>query len=533
MLSKIKVFSLLVIGSLVIGILAVGCGTSAPQIQTSSQAPTGLSIRGTVYANTNVANASQSTPLAGAVLSLSGDTANRTTTTNANGEYVFGDLTANNTGFGQGYTIVATKEGYQRQIITSLNFGSGILSPVQDGSVLTQDFNLIDNPVVLSISPAPRTIVTAAQTTFTVAFNEAMDQSSVKPSFTCTGIRASAVGDTQTLTATWSADSKVMYLTTNGASFANVTYQLQVNPGASRAADLAGNLLDPLTAAGNSGGLAAVVYNAANYLTAANGAPDAPTGLLVTVNDKTTIDFSDAIVGGDNVQLSWINSSGLVSGYRVYVAKSASGPWAKLGADSPNTFAGPTITNVNDALYIAGSWNIDASRNLAFVTDSIYFKVVAFNGDGEGTAAVSSALRDSVKPRVFTAGVVRPCYRNPVTPALFINTPGALTDYSLAGATQNMGCYIRFNEPMDISALKNTAKYIPTTGAGTVASATVVSNVGGVAVVQLIFTAGNPNPPGNTITVATDTQKDLSGNLMDDTTDAGIVPTARNIATIN
>ena len=72
-----------------------------------------------------------------------------------------------------------------------------------------------------------------------------------------------------------------------------------------------------------------------------------------------------------------------------------------------------------------------------------------------------------------------------------------------------MGCYITFNEPMDLSTITNTAAYVPSV-ATAVSSATVVYNAGGTTTVQLVFAAAIP---AGTIQVTT-AAKDLSGNSM-------------------
>jgi len=523
MLSKIKVFSLLVIGSLIVGFLAVGCGTQTPQIQTSSNQPSGLVIRGTVYA-LNQSGTIMDNPVAGVVLFLSGDSVSRTTTTNANGEYSFANLPSNNTGSGsQGYNIVATKEGYQRTMTNNLNFGSMVGSPVPDNSILTQDITLSNRPVVLSISPVPGTTIEAVAKTFTVVFDEAMDQSSVRPSLTCTGIRTFTIGDTQTLSATWSADSKIMYITTLGALASNQTYRLQIDPG-TLAKDLAGNLLDTLVAAPintNSGGLTNAIYNqtsANNYFrTASGGVPGAPTGLLVTVNGKTTIDYSDAISGG-NVNLSWLAPSGLISisGYKVYASTSSTGPWYGFSTVYTTNIAIPTINSVNQLLYGPNApYNADCIRELAFVTDPVYFKVIAFNGDGEGTGVVSSAFRDSVRPILFSNA-----YRNPAAPSLvaIMNTTGALPKYHTfvlpdVNPLQDKGCYLIFTEPMNLSNLTDASKY--TIGAVAAASATIVYNSNGYTVVELTFT--NPiATTGAVVTLSIAGVTDLSNNQLSD-----------------
>jgi hypothetical protein len=201
------------------GLMVAGCGQSVPQVSTTSSQPKGLTIRGTVYGYNLSWN--RDLPLAGVILFLSGDKVNKTTTTNAAGEYSFTDLPSNNVGSGSsGYNIVATKEGYQRHIVTGLTFGSDSTAPVPDNSVLTQDIAMMNNPIVMNISPYPGATIEAGVNTIAIQFNEAMDASSVRPLLRSWGLRTFAIADTQTFTTTWSADSKTLYIIYHNRGFA-------------------------------------------------------------------------------------------------------------------------------------------------------------------------------------------------------------------------------------------------------------------------------------------------------------------------
>jgi len=502
------------------GLMVAGCGQAIPQVSTTSSQPKGLTIRGIVFGENLSGN--QSVPLAGAILYLAGDKVNKTTVSDADGQYSFTDLPSNNTSSGSGgYTIIATREGYQRTIIARLKFGSDSTAPVPDNSVMTEDITMINNPVVMDISPIPGATIEAGVNTIMVQFNEAMDASSVRPALTSQGMRSFAIADTQTLTTTWSADSKTLYITT-GALLANKFYRFMLDPGII-AKDLAGNLVDT-TGSGDgwgAGGLSVSIYNntweshSYDYRTASGGAPGAPTGILLTVHDLATIDYWDVNLT-NSVDLSWLApSSGVISGYRVYGSTGSSGPWALLDDAGGRNTDTILVTDVNDALY-GGRYNADCIRQLAFVTDTVYFRVAAYNAEGE-TTSETVAMRDSVKPTITAAPAA--VDRNPANAGI-ASVYAALTNFAdaAAAATLNKGCYVRFSEPMNLATLTDPTKYTITSGSSpTVTAATVVFNDNGVTIVKLDFSVAIAAPMTDTVTVSTSGPTDLSNNVMSST----------------
>ncbi len=496
---------------LIVGLVAMVAGCAqTPEVKSSTAKPADMTIRGTVY-GVNQAGV-QGNPLDGVVLILSGQSVSRNTVTDANGEYSF-------TGLPEGrYIVVATKEGYQRNVGTTITLGQVALVPTSDKTEVVNNINMANQPVVLSISPEPGATVEASALTITVVFNEAMDPASVRPALTCQGIRAFAIADTQNLTTSWSSDNKTLTITT-GALLLNQTYRLAVTPG-NIAEDTEGNLIDNTGGTTNAGGLSQTIYNnsasssSLDYRTASGGAPGTPTGLLLSVNGKArgNIDYNDVILGTEQVNLSWLApSSGQISGYRVYVSTGSSGPWSLLGSATGNAF-GSTVSVVNTRLY-GGSYDPTCIKHMAFVTDTVYFRAVAWNPEGESTG-VATSERDAVEPGVFAVARQNP---SNVTALSVAGIDASLTDYS-AAANLDMGCYITFTEPMDVSTLTDATKYTPTVGS--VTSATVVFNSGGSTVVELVFSVANP--PANTVTVSGSGPADLSGNTVDITTPANI-----------
>ena len=524
-----------------VAVLISGCGQTTPQIKTEVSTvpqPKGLTIRGTVYGEGLSGNLKN--PLAGVVLTLNGGavtadgraTYTRVTTSDANGGYVFTDLpqSASSINFtsasikatyniNSGNTIVAVKDGYQKQINYNISLTNGTGSnPLPDNSEINVDIVMTSNPVILSMSPMPGTTVEAAANTIAVNFNEAMDKSTIRPTLSCKGMRGySSIGDTQTLTTTWSADSKTLYITT-GPLLQNKEYQLLVDPN-QIGRDIDGFALDN-SGGVYDGGLASSIYNGSDaeegnyhYRTASGGAPGAPTGVLLTVNGTTSIDVWD-VAFGESVDLSWIApQSGNVSGYKVYVSNSASGPWQLL--DDPttqNSFSSDTNT-INVVLYGLNwaQYNASCIKQMAFVTDPTYFKVAAFNAEGE-TASAAVHMRDNVKPKIVSASLdpVNGWNSNYSVPSAL---RASLTDFGNVSTYE--GCYLFFYEPMDPATLSDASKYTVSTGQ-TVTAATLVYNSPMSYCVQLTFNASiEPGESMVTVEASSTGPKDISGNIMD------------------
>jgi len=496
-----KILALVIGISLVaaLGIVLSGCGQQTPSISTSSNQPKGLTIRGTVFGTTYFWDTSYSayeilrgTSLAGVVLTLSGNSVNKTTTTDSKGEYVFTDLPQNAGGVSQsnttGYTIVATKEGYQRMMApTAISSSSG---PLPDNSEVTLDIDMKDQPVVLSMSPSPGTTVEAGPLSVTVQFNEAMDPTSVRPSITASGLRTFAVGDILSLTTSWSNNNKTLVIT-SGSLLPNQTYYLQLDPG-STAKDASGNILDSLQGPyyydTGSGGISWQIYNGLIYAsgwipdpnkyyrTASGGVLGAPSNISVTLNNllPADADFSDVITGGNNVRLHWDTpTSGQITGYRAYVSLSSSGPWNLFDTitDGSNQ-SDKTISSVNTSIFGTDSVDPVCYNKWAFENNKIYFRVVAFNGEGESSAATAEA-REGKGPQIdnkaysgrsggggFAAQLLNNYYYLP-----------ALTD-----GTDTKVAYIAFYEP--INALTVTATNFAYS-AGTITKAALLTSSSG------------------------------------------------------
>lgn len=559
-----------------------GCGSNSnPQVTINSPTaqPGGLTIRGTVYQGnlggigsiinlllgTNVPTTIKGAPLAGVTLYLSGNSQTWTATTDANGEYSFTGLpqTAQQPsellGKGPGYTIVANKDGFQRKIVENIQLSGS--SALPDNSEITVDLTMCDNPVVLSVSPAGGTTIESGTVDFTVNFDEAMDTASVNPVIVAAGLRTYAAGDNQSVTRTWSNGDKTLTVTASNL-LPNQFYQLVVDPidanGRNMAKDKAGNLLDPLAIASEdildldkgSGGLTVWVYNsttnpggpvgspdmAHTYRTAAGGVPGAPGDVQVTLGGKQPVNanYSDVHAGtppDGAVGVYWSPASGQITGYRIYVAPSMSGPWqlATFEVVGATSWTG-LVSDINQALFGVSLPSSPLSPNVdpvywnkwAFENNKVYFRVVAFNGEGESDAATADAqegigpqLNTTVQEAPYTAGA--PLVNNYWVPNL------------ASTATDKTKVYIAFNEPIDPSSVAATNFTIPGVVVNNVTvmarSSADLGFFGGSDLSLLLVETDTDLTVGGPRTLTVTGVKDLAGNaVVTGTGDSVVIP---------
>ncbi len=505
------------------------------QIQTQLQ-PKGLTVRGTVYDSTQNGGFSSTSPLGqpleNVTLYLSGAKVSRTTVSDSNGEYIFTDLPANFTDT-NGYTIVAVKAGLQRTIVSGIRFGNDS-SAMPDNSIITQDIQMSSRPVVLSIIPAPGTILTAAVTstevtTIEVNFNESMDINSVKPTFTAMGIRTySLTDDPPTI---WSNDNRTLKIIV-GRMLPNQNYRLLLDF-ADTARDLSGNVLAKTAAdIGSSGGIREEVYDpiAASqyYYRTSASVPGAPSFVNVTffggppyIDDPVWAGLFNyqfgapiaAINGAQPILFCFGPASGEVTGYNIYLSTNPNGPWFfERQTSVPENLIFPpavptTIQGVNMLLF--GAFNVDTvpgsgqwltGKRLAFCTDPVYVKVTAYNGQGEGPGLISGAIKDNLQPNaILGSGSWLP----PIA-------PNGLPNYAVAGPNQYKGCYLAYNEPPDLVKATNPANYSSSTAGVNVTSASLAYYIPGQWVMHLTFNNAAASP--STITISNVT--DLAGNSL-------------------
>jgi hypothetical protein len=437
----------------VLGMMIAGCGQQTPSISTANSQPSGLAIKGTVYAITLADT--RGAPIQGAVVALSGNSATQTTVTNARGEYLF-------SGVPDGYyVLIVTAEGYERDSTYSDTIKSGVVPA--DNTITVRDIELYSNPIIVNCTPLPNTVI--GQTpTFVVTFDEAMDQSTVLPTLVPNGVRAYGSGNSVTLLTSW-ADAKTLVITPEAALIANNAYTLDIDPN-STARDLDGFLLD------NSGELAQ--NTAHNYRVTSGGVPSAPANVQVSVGTKTLtndaatgVDFADVL--GGTVGFSWSSSTGAVTGYKVYVANSATGNYSLISsATSTTNYVDVSLANILTALYGTTSLNPTSTGNYPLINLPLYVKVVAYNGDGESTAGSAAAI-ELVGPRVNTAAYSGRAAGG-FAAALLAN------NYilpALTAGTDTKVAYIAFLEPLD-STTVTAANFTST--AGTVLGATLLTN---------------------------------------------------------
>ncbi|MGB9613618.1 MAG: Ig-like domain-containing protein, partial [Candidatus Margulisiibacteriota bacterium] len=353
--------------------------------------------------------------------------------------------------------------------------------------------------------------------------NEAMDASTIIPSLSPAGIRTFASGDTIPL-ATTLVDGKTLIITPEATLVPNQRYTLSIDPNTT-ARDTAGY---PLSTLGEQ-----AQKSSQSYRVTTGGLPGTPEGVTLSYYDPfggvTRILTSDAATGIDFthinnlwsgfLRLYWNPPSdgGPVTGYRVYAAidSDSASNYVLLGETTNNYWSFPSKGSGGLVNALFGTENIDpvATKNYPLINKAVYFKVVAYNGDGEGSAASTSGLKELVGPKLDTK-------------AFSGRTGGGFTaavqnnNYYLAGlkaGTDTKIAYIAFNEPVDPSTI--TAGNF-THSAGTVTGATLLtsssSNLSsGVwsgdvfSIVKII--SDTDFAAGHTITVRTGV-KDLAGN---------------------
>jgi hypothetical protein len=381
---------------MVIGILITGCAQQTPSITTTNSQPRGLAIKGAVYGTT--LNNTQGNPIAGAVVTLSGDSANQVSVTNAGGEYLFSNIPD-----GQ-YILIVTAEGYQRNTQSSVTIKPSSSVPA-DNTITVQDIALSSRPVILSYSPTPNSVI-GQNPTFIIKFNEVMDQSTLYPSLTAHGLRFfSLSGNTVPLAIGW-ADAKTLLLTPEAALLSNESYILDIDP-QTTLKDASGFSLDTNTAAEQA------LASSVDFRTDAGGAPGAPSNISVVMGSGTSakiftseaatgIDYVDitGATGPHAIKLSWLPGSGTVTGYKVYVADGPSSNYSLIRSVTTN-YADFSISNLINFLYGVSDTDALAIGNYPMINKTLYIKVIAFNGDGESPAAATS-VKELIGPKLST-----------------------------------------------------------------------------------------------------------------------------------
>jgi hypothetical protein len=437
---------------LAVCVLIFGCGQTATVITSTNQA-SGLTIRGTIrYYLLNNDWWVLGDPVAGAYVQLDGNGQTWTTVANANGEYNFNNIPDG------AYQLSATAEGslYGSPIATVTLKPAG--SVPSDNTTVTRDFFFFRFAVTKSYSPESGSIISVNEP-ITVNFNAPMDTSTVRFSLVPQGLRSLAdSGDTVQVDLAWATDNRSVVVTPLGNLLPNQNYRLMMTYVSYTLPNSV-----PLDAQGgkyiSGDGFSGAPYNDmlphyADYKTVAGGVPSAPGNLQVVVNGKTTseINIADVLTAANTVKLNWSPStSGNISGYKIYVARAGSVlNYAPLENDVATTnisilpYFNSDINKVLKALYENGA-QVDpiGTKNYPFVNQTVYFKVVAFNGDGESAGCETSA-KDAVGPtlNIWSSGWP---YAGAVLP----------NDYYLRpiGAAETNRAYVIINEPVDIATL--------------------------------------------------------------------------------
>jgi hypothetical protein len=512
---------------LALTVLIAGCGQQVPQVSTTMAAPGNLKIQGVVYSISYYASGGYyyshfGPTVSGATVTLLGTAESKTALTNDKGEYMF-----ENVRYGD-YYVKGTKDGYQSDI-------TDVIMSAVEGSVTTLDLSLSVHPVVRSVSPAPNSTIEASAT-FTVTFNEPMDTATVRPRIAAGGIRTFAAGDTAAVSCAWSGGDTILTITPQSTLSANQIYRLYLANTFEDVKDKDGNILAinvsytggvPID---EDGDVIEQTNDYFTYKTTAGGAPAAPGGLTISTSGgqftATGVDYAD-IMTPVTINFNWLpSSSGNVTGYKVYLARSSNGPWitsAALTTTSNSLTAVGIATTIISALFdasAASTVNPVSTHNYPFINEKIYAKVAAYNGEGESSA---SAGADAIE--INPPGRDTTAYKAGFGGQRLLNgyylTALAVGDTTIA--------YIAFDEPIDPATL--SAGTFTLDGGLSVVSATLLTSSsasvgvgaawppgGGVYSVVKIIASGNIS--GRTLTVPT-AIKDLAGNAIPASTTIG------------
>lgn len=370
--------------------LIAGCGQTSPTLNLSNNQPNGLKIKGVVR-EYNL-NGRVGGGIAGAVVVLEGDSTTKTVVTNSAGEYLIEGIPDGT------YNVLVTAEGYIGNQNAGVAFKSSMCVPA-DNTIVTSDIVLNANPIVFSYSPTPNSVVASNQA-FTVTFSKPMDTSTVTFDLTPTGLRSYFVPPVPTgrTTVSWDSTGRVATVTPTTNMAMNTVYRLTVATGAK---DLKGyQILDY-----SSGSYRSLTLTP-TYRIASGGVPGAPSGVVVTVNGMTieAADYQSEFSNpSSTMSINW-QSAPLenITGYRIYASKDGAN-YAILDVRTTN-YGAFTVQAVISALYGAGT-ALNPSRpvNYPFENFPVYFKVVAYNGDGEGAGTVVS-VQDKVGPKIIGGG---------------------------------------------------------------------------------------------------------------------------------
>jgi len=516
--------TLLGFGILMIGIfILVGCGQQTPQVNTTFAAPGNLVIKGIIYARSYQRSDDTATsysshtgaPIAGATVTLDGSYETKTTTTNANGEYVFENMR-----YGY-YRMTVKKDGYQAEY-------DGISTANISGSIVTMDEFMNVHPIIRTLAPAPSSSIEASAV-FVVTFNKAMDTSTVKPVLLPAGLRTFAAGDSVGLTCTWTSNDTVCTITPRSALLPNLNYRLYLTNTTGVFEDVKdkdGHVLAVRIGTSNGvlveedGNIIEDVNQYFMFKTNSGSLPGDPSNLTLSYAVGTTTEASyNRVFNTTGLALGWATpaTGGPITGYNVYVAYGASGDYSKMNVNpiSTNFYIMTTDGSGNDiieVLYGAGATRDPVcSGGYPFLNDVCRFKVVALNGEGESATGATISGRDTLGPGVSTDhGASSTAW--PIPGGLLSN------GQSLPALTSGSDVYLFFTEP--ISAVVDATKV--RIGTATGSSASITNNnstpyTGGIwgtvntrSIVKVTMSAGVVAT--NRITVEAGAVSDLSGN---------------------
>jgi|GEM_PF-2519015 len=481
-----------------LGVGLIGCGQSVPEVKSINWANNNLTLVGTVYEyNMDLTQK----PVAGAIISLVGKET-KTTTSGSDGRYNVSGIT---TGV---YTIIVTKEGYQTYFYSSYS-----IATTYDNYTCNQNINLVNQPIILSITPSNGAIVPANLSTIIVEFNEPMDPTSAYGYVNFNRISAaglSAAGLSGT-TNSWSNNNRTLTITLSEPLTKEGMYNFYlVGPDGNYTTirDASKNVLTTTYSSGamfnTTGSISTPQGNGTaivtNFFTSTLPAitPGKPTGLRIfDKNGSGDIDYPDVkTYNTDYLVLTW-NATTDATAYKVY-GSYAEGPYQQLyvagygympfNATGGSLYVYATDNSIANLTRVGNETSlinpVDPGTPWPFLGSGISLEVAAVSAFGE-TRSDPITAKDNVKPTVGTATV-----------------SGTIVT-------------VTFSEPLNRAVAENAANYVLSDGAAasTVTSAVLVNNYSTPALTTVRLTL-NPAAPAGTVTVQSGVT-DLSSNIVD------------------
>jgi len=482
-----------------------GCGDQKPPVFSGAT----FNLSGTVYEFDYLRNASNRDKPIAAVSVLASGATTALTQTASNGAFTLSNLPLGE------YTISVSKEGYQRNgklsNATAYNFSSSSYASTNQ----TVEFDLDPRPVFMGASISNNEEIAASTQTFCLYFSEPMSKESVTVFLKMLALRSSSVvakGIAQS-SLTWEADGKAMFLTSSAALQPDALYQIGVaasnySAGIESIRDLQnqpiyGTKINDLSLYNSATDpqYGTYLYVPFKTITDKTAVPSVPTNLVVrsTATGNTDIDYNSVYASTSGVTIYFSASTG-ANGYKLYISADGTNYYFVKPFSTPSVFV--SIADVVLALgssvargYDTYNYPIEPGLPWPFLgTQTIYFKISAYNSLGESAFSNPLSVIDKVAPEANATAVSE-------SPMIKV---------------------VKFSEPLDRASAENTSNYQFTVPPGvTILSATLINDYAytyspyKTTIVKLTLSGNDAGPR----TVRINNLKDLTGNTIKANTD--------------